>query len=310
MRHRLQDAAAARRVRMQHVVHVRGGGDQRRLGSAHAHAGESFAVHRQVVERVAGHQHAFARQLQRIHQRRQRAALLGVARQDVQVAVGRIQHFAAQRRGHGLHLGLDGRQLFGMAVVRAAAFLRHFLAHQHREAAHRLGHHVLARPARLDPRLQRLDRLHVGGAQHGGADIADDVIGRGQAGIGEQRQDRFTAATGDPRQLDVGMGVDQVVQALARFRIAGQEGAVQIGGQQQRLVGLFQHAHAGALHKGEMPRTRHDAKASTDAGGESHRIGGKRRDRAQETRCRVPGTLRAEALQMCVRPRSMDADID
>ena len=173
-----------------------------------------------------------------------------------------------------------------MAVVRAAAFLRHFLAHQHREAAHRLDHHVLARPARLDPRLQRLDRLHVGGAQYGGAHVADHVIRCGQARVGQQRQDRFAPATGDPGELDVGMGVHQVVQAFAGIGIAGQEGAVQVGGEKKRLCGLFQQAHAGALQGGEMPRTRHDAKASTDAGGDSsHRKEAPERRRKQGVAC-------------------------
>jgi len=52
------------------------------------------------------------------------------------------------------------------------------------------------------------------------------------------------------------------------------------------LCGLFQQAHAGALQGGEMPRTRHDAKASTDAGGDSsHRKEAPERRRKQGVAC-------------------------
>ncbi|MDQ1133206.1 hypothetical protein QE386_001801 [Pseudoxanthomonas winnipegensis] len=72
---------------------------------------------------------------------------------------------------------------------------------------------------------------------HGGADVAHHIVGPGNRGVGEQRHHRFQAAPGDEDQADLGVLVDQAVQAVALLGVACQEGAVQVGRQDQARIG-------------------------------------------------------------------------
>ena len=242
---RLEDAAAAGIVGVQHALVALRGLQQRRFGTAHAHALEAGVEHRQVVERIAGDQDAVAAHVQLFGQRDQGAALVGARRQDVQVTVGGIEHVAAQFAGSGLDVVAVARQHVGVAEIGAAALLRHVLALQGREAAHGLGDHVFAGPARVDARLQRLQRLQRAAAGHRRADVADQVVRARQRRIGKQGDHGLEAAAGDPDQADARMLVDQAVEPLAVAGFAGQEGAVQVGGQHQGgFVGEGVHGFA------------------------------------------------------------------
>ena len=95
------------------------------------------------------------------------------------------------------------------------SLLGHVLADQSAEARHLGRDSVLAGPAAVDARLQRLDRLQRAAVDDGAADIADHVVGTRQAGVGEQRHHGFEAAAGDEGQADLGMAVDQPVELLA-----------------------------------------------------------------------------------------------
>ncbi len=232
----LQDAAAAGHIGVQHMRKLLRGRYQRRLGFAHAHALEAGGEHRQIVERVAGHQHPLPVDAQMRGQCAQHAALVGIRRQDVQVAVGRIQHRAFQFLRGRLDPAADQLQFFRAAEIRAAPFLRHILAHQRIKAGHRIGHGVLAGPARIDFGLQRLHRLQGVTIDHGRADIADHIVRARQGGVGQQRHHVFQPAPGDEGQADVRVAVDQPVKLLAMGRATGQKGAIKIGGQHQRRL--------------------------------------------------------------------------
>ena len=240
----LEDAATARVACMQHAVTPGGRLEQRRLGAADAHAAKSRLVHRQVVERVPGNQHARARQLQQAHQFAERAALVGARRQDVEVTRGRIQRVAAQITRRLLDLLALSSKVFGVVIVGAAPLLRNFLAAQAWKGVHRLGHRALAGPSRRDARLQGLDRLQALAVQHRRAHVADQEIRPRQRRIGQQRHHGLQCPAGDPDQPDLRMLVDEAIEALTLPRLTGEEGAIQIGSQ-----------HQAARHRGSGSRS-------------------------------------------------------
>jgi len=92
----------------------------------------------------------------------------------------------------------------------------------------------------------------------GGAHVADQVIRARQSGVGQQRQHGFQPAPGHPHQKQFVMRGDGAVELAPGTRAAGEEGAIQIGGQQQgRLPGdggrKRNIRHGGASFEDEPP---------------------------------------------------------
>jgi len=243
MSHGFENAATAGVVRMHDPGTVAGGVEQGRFGFADAHADEARFVHRQVVQGVAGDQDFVAVDAEVLNQGGQGAALVDAARQDVEVAIGRIQHLAAE-------LGCDALDVRGdcvaVAEVGAAALLRDFLALEPVEVRHGLGHRAFARPARIDVRLQRLHRLTGVTIDDGAADVADDVVRHRDGGVGQNGKNDFQAAAGDKGKLDLRVGGNQLVQALTVLGMACEKGAIEIGCEQHVRFSLWVNADTDA----------------------------------------------------------------
>ena len=179
---------------------------------------------------------------QMAHQLAQRAALVHAGRQDVEVAVGRVQHVAAQRRRGSVDVA--GHRV-AVAEIGTAPLLRDFLSLQPFEAGQRFGHREFARPYDVDRRLQRLHRLPCGAIDDGRADVGDDVVRYRYRRVGQDGQYGFEAAPGHEHESHFGVGGNALVQAQARFGVAGEEGAVQIGGEEHGEVLSGQVAGSG-----------------------------------------------------------------
>jgi len=84
--------------------------------------------------------------------------------------------------------------------------------------------------------------------QHGGADVGNDVVGLGQRGVAQQRDDRLQPAPGDVNQPGADQGAaEQVAQAPAHVLGAGQHGAVKVGREHQGGGG-FNHQLCGGCN--------------------------------------------------------------
>lgn len=233
MADRFENAAAASVARVQDTGTVSRGVEQRTFGLADADADEALLVHRKIVEGVAGDEHRAVVDAEQAHQRRERAALVDAFGQNVEVAPGGVEHLAAER---ARDVAQFRRHRPRFAEIRAAALLRHFLSLDAGKGGHRVGDDALAGPALVDLRLQRLDRLQGMAVDDGAADVADDVIGRRDRRVGEQRNHHFQPTAGDEYQLDIGVRRDQLVQSLAVFEVTGEKGAVKIGREQHVRV--------------------------------------------------------------------------
>ena len=205
MRERFEDAAAAAAMRMQHACESLGLFQQRGLGVADTDALEAEREHRQVVDRVAGHEHLFGVDLLAVDEGLERGPLVDTFRQDVEIGVGREQDLAIQ-------FGRDAVDLLGhvtsTAEIRTPAFLRRGLALQFRKAFHGGGHGLFARPAAFDLGLQRLHGLPRMTVADRRADVANDVVRLRNGRVGQQRQHGFQTAAGDEYKLDVRVAGD------------------------------------------------------------------------------------------------------
>ena len=110
--------------------------------------------------------------------------------------------------------------------------LRHLLALELLERGHRRGDRLFAGPALFYVGLQRLDGLVGLAVDDGRTDVADDVFGLRQQRIGEQRQHRLQAAPGDIGELELGVQFQKFIELAAKLVVAGQQGAIKIGGKQ------------------------------------------------------------------------------
>ena len=213
---------------MQYLGAVTGGLQQGLLRLTDAHALEALLVHRQVIQGIARDQYIIHRLTQVLDQTLQGTALVDATGQAIQIHAGGEQQVAVQR--------FDGSaQLVGYRIrltePGAAALLRHLLTLQPGEGGQFLQNKLLARPARINLALHRVDRLQGLTIHYGGADIADDVIGLRDRRIREQRHHHLKTAAGDKDQSNARVRADQLVKPLAIVRVASKKGSIQVSSQ-------------------------------------------------------------------------------
>lgn len=146
---------------------------------------QSRLKQRQVVERVAGHQHAVGRKPLRRDQAQERRSLGDAARQHVEEGLGRQQAVEPGR----LDLGDRFRPEPGRVVVVADAMAEPGRLQLQPRLVGQQRPHPLAgvAPAPRDLAVDRRQRAEVAAVDHGRADVADDPVGARHPGVSTGR---------------------------------------------------------------------------------------------------------------------------